>query len=212
MHSEQSSLVQDGDFGAFEHFLTATVLTRCLDSAASPALDLPQIEELIGRIGEVVRTAAQAVKGVSHGHSNALPRHKLRAVTEHVAANLEAPLRVADLAALVAVSPFHFSRQFREATRLAPHQYVLLCRMQRAARLLAETEMAVGLIALEVGCADQSHFSNVFRRLFGCRPREFRQSVWNGLNHPPFSPAAAWRRQAPERRRNTTEPTFEAQR
>jgi len=177
--SDQIPPPESSSLDDFEQFLTAAVLSRWLDKANSTSLELHDVETLIDRLARVLRTAAQAAKGALRSRSNALPRHKLRAVAAHVEAHLEAPIRVAELAALVCVSPYHFSRQFRAATGLAPHQYVSLCRMHRAARLLARTELAVGLVAVEVGCADQSHFTNMFRRLFGCAPREFRRAVWD---------------------------------
>jgi AraC-like DNA-binding protein len=179
-----------GGLNDFERFLTATVLTRCLDAGPQDKQGASDIEPLIKRISDALRDASQAVSGIVRGPSNALPRHKLRAVAEYVAANLDSPIRVSDLANLACMSPFHFSRQFREATGLAPHQYVLHCRMLRATRLLADTEMSVGMVALEVGCSDPSHFTSTFRRLFGCGPREFRQALLSRLHCT--TSASAW--------------------
>jgi AraC family transcriptional regulator len=171
----------------FERFLTAVVLTRCLDTERPAFIDGGDIDGLIERLGQILRSAATAVTDVHREQSNALPRHKLRLVAAYVADHMEEPIRVSQLAALVSVSPFHFSRQFRAATGLAPHQYVLQCRMQHAARMLAETQAPARSIAMEVGCADQSHFISVFRRSFGCTPRDFRRSIQSrtGLLMPP---------------------------
>ena len=165
------------DSDAFEHFLTATILTRCLDSNSRQLSEANDIEELIARLSSVLRSAARSAVGTRRNCSNALPRHKVWAVAAHVVGNLDRPIRVAELAAIVNISPYHFSRQFRVATGLAPHQYVSHCRMRQAAKLLIETEMSVCSVAIEVGCVDQSHFANTFRRTFGCTPREFKRSA-----------------------------------
>jgi AraC-like DNA-binding protein len=159
---------------AFEDFLAAAVVTRCLDAASGRSPGCEGIDEVIDRLTHVLRSAARSVTEARRARSSALPRHKLRAVSAYVESNLEAPLRVSAMAAHVGVSPFHFSRQFRAATGLAPHQYVLHARMRRAAHLLVVTEKNVSSIAVEVGCSDQSHFASTFRRLFGCAPRVFR--------------------------------------
>jgi len=172
---ESSAECEDSD--AFEHFLTATILTRCLDNNGRQLPQADDVEELIERLSQVLRSAARSVTGTCRGGSNALPRHKVRAVAAHVVGNLDRPIRVAELAALANISPHHFSRQFRSATGLAPHQYVHHCRMRRAAQLLIDTEMSVCSVAIEVGCVDQSHFANTFRRTFGCTPREFQRSA-----------------------------------
>jgi AraC-like DNA-binding protein len=164
------------DADTFEHFLTAIVLTRCLDNADPYSSRDDDIEGLIERLSCVLRSAAQTVTGRRRDRSNSLPRHKVSAVAAHVIDNLDRPIRVADLAAIANVSPHHFSRQFRAATGLAPHQYVSHCRMRRAAQLLIDSEMSVCSVAIEVGCVDQSHFANTFRRTFGCTPREFQRS------------------------------------
>jgi len=176
--------------GAFEHFLTATILTRCLDGRDRQLPQADDVEELIERLSHVLRSAARSVTGARRDGSNALPRHKVRAVATHVVGNLDRPIRVAELAALVSTSPHHFSRQFRAATGLAPHQYVHHCRMRRAAQLLIDTEMSVCSVAIEVGCVDQSHFANTFRRTFGCTPREFQRSACRPGNHEPQAGSA----------------------
>jgi len=173
----ESPVEREDSSDAFEHFLTAIILTRCVDSNGRQLPQADDVEKLIERLSHVLRSAARSVTGTRRGGSNALPRHKVRAVAAHVVGNLDRPIRVAELAAIANISPHHFSRQFRSATGLAPHQYVHHCRMRRAAQLLIDTEMSVCSVAIEVGCVDQSHFANTFRRTFGCTPREFQRSA-----------------------------------
>jgi len=172
---EPALAAEDSD--TFERFLTAAIVTRFLGNKGRPVGWANDIEDLIQRLAGVLRSAAGSVTGTCRDCSDALPRHKVRAVAAHVARNLDRPIRVADLAAIVNISPHHFSRQFRVATGLAPHQYVRHCRMRRAAQLLIDTEMSICSVSIEVGCVDQSHFSNVFRQTFGCTPREFQRSA-----------------------------------
>jgi AraC family transcriptional regulator len=56
-------------------------------------------------------------------------------------------------------------------------EYLRRLRIGRAARQLAESETPLAEIALAAGFADQSHFSNVFRRQTGMSPSSFRRSV-----------------------------------
>ena len=174
-----------GDADAFEHFLTAAILTRCLNNDSRQLSAPDNIEELIARLASALRSAARSAMGTRKDRPNALPRHKVRAVAAHVLTNLDRPIRVAELAAIVHISPCHFSRQFHAATGLAPHQYVRHCRIRRAARLLIDTEMSVCSVAIEVGCVDQSHLANAFRRTFGCTPRDFQRSVRRSASTSP---------------------------
>jgi AraC family transcriptional regulator len=61
-----------------------------------------------------------------------LPHHKLRTVIEYIMENLEGSPTLEQMAAVVHLSPYHFARQFKAATRLAPHQYVIARRVERA--------------------------------------------------------------------------------
>jgi AraC-like DNA-binding protein len=109
--------------------------------------------------------------------SGRLSPYKLRRTTVYIKDHLEQALSLAQLAAVAQTSPAHFTRLFRHATGLAPHQYVLMCRMEQAKRLLAETDTPFGEIALQVGCADQSHFTALFRKHVALTPKAYRDTV-----------------------------------
>jgi AraC family transcriptional regulator len=104
--------------------------------------------------------------------AGALPRGMVDRVAEHVEAHLDAPLSLADLAAIVDLSPFHFARTFKRACGLSVHQFVLRRRVERARDLLLQ---GVGVVeaARRVGFWDQSHLSVHFKRRFGQTPRRF---------------------------------------
>ena len=81
------------------------------------------------------------------------------------------------LAAVAQMSPTYFGHMFKQATGLAPHQYVSLCRIEHAKRLLAETDMPLIEISTQVGCADQSHFTALFRRYVAMTPNAYRSTT-----------------------------------
>ena len=106
-----------------------------------------------------------------------LSRLKLRTVIEYVTKNLEGTPRLEQMAAVAQLSRSHFTRQFKAATGLAPHQYVIARRVERAQHLLkSDDEVSLAEVAVRVGFADQSHFSFHFKRMVGVTPRQFRIS------------------------------------
>jgi AraC-like DNA-binding protein len=109
--------------------------------------------------------------------SGGLSPYKLRRTTAYIKAHLAQELSLAQLAAVGQTSPAHFARLFKHATGLAPHQYVIACRMEHAKRLLAETAMPLSEIALEVGCTDHSHFSALFRVHVAMTPTAYRDKT-----------------------------------
>jgi AraC family transcriptional regulator len=82
-----------------------------------------------------------------------------------------------ELATAVGVHPVTLARGFRKAYGCSVGAYLRWLRVARAARRLAETDAPLAEIALAAGFADQSHFSNVFRRETGMSPSEFRRAV-----------------------------------
>ena len=107
-----------------------------------------------------------------------LPRPKLRQVIEYIMENLEGTPTLEQMAAIVHRSPYHFARQFKVTTGLAPHQYVIARRVERAQELL-RTNREVGLaeVAFRSGFANQSHFCLHFKRITGVTPRKFRETA-----------------------------------
>src|SRR5262249_45419060 len=107
-----------------------------------------------------------------------LPRAKLRAVVEYVEEHLDGSPTLEQLAAVARLSPNYFVGQFKRATGLPPHQYVILRRVERARQLLQTgTELSLAEVAAHAGFSDQSQFSHHFKRLVGVTPGQFRTRV-----------------------------------
>ena len=104
---------------------------------------------------------------ITHG----LPQHKLHQVTDYINDSLNQDLSLTEMATMVQMSPFHFARLFKQSTGLAPHQFVVRCRVERAKELLIRGELAIADIATEVGFANQSHLNRHFKRIVGVTPK-----------------------------------------
>jgi AraC-like DNA-binding protein len=79
-----------------------------------------------------------------------------------------------EVASQACLSPYHFHRLFREVFRETPNQYLQRKRLANAKRLLEQGDRRVTDICLEVGFESITSFSGLFRRNFGCSPREYR--------------------------------------
>jgi AraC family transcriptional regulator len=104
-----------------------------------------------------------------------LPRGRLRAVIEYVEEQLDAGPSLEQMAAVARLSVYHFARQFKTATGLPPHQYVILRRVERAKQLLqGGIDYSLAEVAADAGFSDQSQFTHHFKRLVGVTPGQFR--------------------------------------
>jgi AraC family transcriptional regulator len=104
----------------------------------------------------------------------ALPVSRLRRVTEYIQQNLDKALPLAELAALVSMSPFHFARLFKGSTGLPPHRFVIRQRIARACACLPTPDLSIAQISRSVGFRTPSHFTTVFRRVTGVTPLGYR--------------------------------------
>jgi AraC family transcriptional regulator len=112
------------------------------------------------------------------GPDGALPRARLQAVIEYIEEHLDASPTLEQMAAVARLSPYHFARQFKAATGLPPHQYVIARRVERARQLLqGGGDLSLAEVAADVGFSDQSQLSRHFKRLVGVTPGQFRVSA-----------------------------------
>ncbi len=108
------------------------------------------------------------------GDIGTLPSCRLRRVTEYIQQNLDKELRLAELAAVVCMSPYHFARLFKCSTGVPPYRFVVRQRIARAREFLATRELSIAQISQMVGFRTPSHFTTVFRRVTSITPRSYR--------------------------------------
>src|SRR5262249_60729988 len=104
-------------------------------------------------------------------------RAKLRAVVEYIEDHLDACPTLGQMAAVVRLNPYHFARQFKAATGLPPHQYVVARRVERARQLLQGGALPLAEVAARAGFSDQSQLTRHFKRIVGVTPGQFRMSA-----------------------------------
>ncbi len=72
------------------------------------------------------------------------------------------------------LSVSRFSRVFKKETDVAPSEYLITARIEKAKQLLAETDLSVLEVAEKTGFYDQSYFGRVFKKHTGISPGKFR--------------------------------------
>ena len=73
------------------------------------------------------------------------------------------------------MSETNFRKRFKAYTGLAPAQYRLRARLEKAERLLADSDATIESIALDLGFYDTAYFCKVFRRQTGRTPVRYRR-------------------------------------
>lgn len=141
----------------------------CLGQRTLSPMEESTLEHLVA-----ARIVGGTLLSISHGRiaSNILQR-----VLERVEDELDRPLTLDQLAGEACLSPFHFARLFKRSTGLAPHQYVLARKIERAKQQLVTTDCTVAEIANSLGFENLHHFRRQFRTQLGVRPSSLREAT-----------------------------------
>jgi len=104
------------------------------------------------------------------------PRQTLTGqVKAFIQRHLDEPIHLDQLAAEVGLSKYHFSREFKRQTGMAPMTFLRQERIAAARSLLLSTPWTLQSIAVQVGLADEFQLSRMFRRLTGQSPSQVRR-------------------------------------
>jgi len=137
---------------------------------------MPSLEPSAGSVGGIVK--------------GGLASWQVRLVTRYIDDHLSERLAIHDLARSVALSTSHFGRAFRQTFGRTPMKHVRAVRLDRAKRLMRQTDLSLSEIALECGFSDQAHFTRRFRAATAAAPRSWRRGVdRTGLHSLDPSPA-----------------------
>jgi len=101
---------------------------------------------------------------------------KIEMAKEYIEHNYNKNLTIEEIAQKINLSPFHFSRIFKNSMNISPYQYLLNIRVEKAKDFLKNSSVKIADIAQELGFNDQSHFNRVFKSLTTITPYEYKIS------------------------------------
>jgi AraC-like DNA-binding protein len=156
----------------------AAVLQRCLLTLARTKATPLELEETALDLAEAAMQAAvgqtPSVSPAARERTVSSRRAAIEAVKLILMRNVATPPRLRELARRVGYAPFHLVRTFRAQEGVPIRRYLTRLRLHLALEQLAEGGKDLTGLALDLGYADHSHFTNAFRREFGMSPSRFR--------------------------------------
>lgn len=93
-----------------------------------------------------------------------------------VSKNFGNNITLEDMASEAAISPYHFSRLFKQTIGLSPHKFLMAYRIEQSQKMLLDKDKPMIEIAHLCGFSDQAHFSRVFKQIQGVTPKKWRDS------------------------------------
>ena len=96
-------------------------------------------------------------------------------VYNYIRENYSKPISLQTISKVAGMSPFAFSKYFKENTGAGFVEYLNRVRTNKACYLLRETEYYVQDIAVECGFSSISNFNKQFRKAEGLSPSEYRE-------------------------------------
>lgn len=149
------------------HHLVGALVAEASSKTAS---GLAFVETITAALGlQLVRHAGDPAHAPPPNRGGLAPGVRRR-ILERMHAASSAQLSIDELAREAGLSPGHFARAFKHSIGRAPHQHMMMLRLERARRLLDAPRPVLSAIALEAGFADQAHFTRAFKRQFGLTP------------------------------------------
>lgn len=129
------------------------------------------VDALPDYLGRLIEKAVELRDRESDNQSKRILKKALSYIEENFS---QESLSLNSVAGEVNVSANYFSAIFSQAMQVTFVEYVTGKRMDKAKKLLRQTQMHTGEIAMEVGYKDPHYFSFVFKKTQGCTPREYR--------------------------------------
>jgi len=93
---------------------------------------------------------------------------------EYIMANYKKDISLDDVSKEVDISPYYFSKIFKEATGENFIEYLTNIRIEKAKELLNDTDMSMKEICVEVGYSNPNYFSRIFKKNVGVSPTEYK--------------------------------------
>jgi AraC family transcriptional regulator len=125
--------------------------------------------------------AAELVENASKKTVNdqlgTLDTKALREIDSFIQERITAAISLGDLSEVVHLSPFHFTRLFKNATGSTPLKYVLSVRLSVAKNLLAQKELTIADVAQMSGFSNRATFAKAFKRTFKISPSRYKERL-----------------------------------
>lgn len=96
---------------------------------------------------------------------------------EYINENFRRDISLDDVSSEVDISPYYFSKLFKQETGKNFIEYLTEIRLKNARELLQDSRLSIKEICAQSGYSDPNYFSRIFKKYEGVTPSEFRERL-----------------------------------
>ena len=134
-------------------------------------MELQDYEQLRVWFLEKLTQACRSIHDRRENQSESAVAKAKNYIREH----FESEISLDEVSREVNISPYYFSKLFKEESGETFIEYLTRLRIERARELLRQSDDTIKEISIAVGYADPNYFSRIFKKQTGMTPREFRE-------------------------------------
>lgn len=143
------------------------------------SMDLQYAEKILGTtivssVKSILREALENFMEIFMNRHNHAHLHLVNQAMDYMEKNYAQDINLYEVASSVHLSPYYFSRIFKQETDSTFLEYLSKLRIEKARRLLVDGTLPIGEVAVQVGYPNQNYFSRVFKKEVGLTPSEYR--------------------------------------
>lgn len=153
------------------------LLSRFRSILDDPSLDLPGYAEALAELLLIELRRGTSRSQIRHPDHGGLSARQMERILHYVDGHLAERMTIAELAALVELTPFQFIRSFKKRTGIPPYQFLIRKRIERAQDMLRSHDASVADVAAATGFGSPLQLTRAFRRILGTTPSDFRRDV-----------------------------------
>ncbi|HKL80365.1 MAG TPA: AraC family transcriptional regulator, partial [Mobilitalea sp.] len=95
----------------------------------------------------------------------------------YIEENYHRDISLDDVSRYADISPYYFSKLFKEETGENFIEYLTNIRIEQAKKLLQNRDMSIKIICADTGYSDPNYFSRIFKKQVGVTPTEYREKL-----------------------------------
>lgn len=99
----------------------------------------------------------------------------IRKAKAYIEENYMRDISLDEVSRIVDISPYYFSKLFKEKTGQNFIEYLTNIRIEKAKKLLLQSDMNIKNICVDIGYSDPNYFSRIFKKMVGVTPTEYRE-------------------------------------